>query len=85
MCGTAVNSGELAERAPRRSPSTRSRRSRRCETITTLNVVVPGSIKDGKRAIWQTFDAVDVWDGGSDGRTHTVPNTRFASQGVFVP
>lgn len=55
-----------------------------CETVTTLNVVVPGAIQGGKRAIWE-LGPVSVWDGGSDGRTETVPNSLFALQGVFVP
>lgn len=55
-----------------------------CGTVTTLNVVVPGSIRDGTRAIWE-LGPFAVWDGGSDGNTETVPNSLFALQGVFVP
>jgi hypothetical protein len=55
-----------------------------CHATTTLNVVVPGSVKDGKRAIWEMYD-VKVYDAGADGQTATAPNTLFASQGIFVP
>ena len=56
----------------------------RCHATTTLNAVVPGSVKDGRRAIWEMYD-VRVYDAGADGDTATAPNTLFASQGVFVP
>jgi hypothetical protein len=55
-----------------------------CHGTTTLNAVVPGSVKDAKRAIWE-FGQITVFDGGSDGQTATTPNTQFASQGIFVP
>jgi hypothetical protein len=49
-----------------------------------MNAFVPGSIKDGKRQIWE-FQQVTLSDGGSDGVAGTAPNTLFAVQGVFVP
>ena len=55
-----------------------------CASTTTLNAVVPGSVKDGKRAIWE-FGKTVVFDAGDDGVASTTPNTQFASQGIFVP
>jgi hypothetical protein len=55
-----------------------------CGASTTLDAVVPGAIKEGKRTIWE-MGQVYVMDGGSDGITSTHPNTLFARQGIFVP
>jgi hypothetical protein len=55
-----------------------------CSATTTFDAVVPGTIKEGKRAIWH-IGQVRVTDGGPDGLASTTPNTRFAVQGVFVP
>jgi uncharacterized repeat protein (TIGR01451 family) len=55
-----------------------------CEAETTFNAIVPGGIREGKRAIW-ALGKVEVYDGGADGVVATLPNTRFAAQGIFVP
>jgi hypothetical protein len=55
-----------------------------CTANTSMNAIVPGSIKDGKRQIWE-FQQATLSDGGPDGVTGTAPNTLFAVQGVFVP
>ena len=56
-----------------------------CGVDTSLDAVVPGSIREGSRAIWQ-LGGVEVWDGGSDGDPVTsADDTLFARQGVFVP
>jgi WD40-like Beta Propeller Repeat len=55
-----------------------------CSATTTFDAVVPGTIKEGKRAVWQ-LGQVRVNDGGPDGLASTTPNTLFAVQGVFVP
>jgi hypothetical protein len=55
-----------------------------CAVDTTFNAVIPGAVKEGKRAIW-ALDQLHVVDGGADGVVATVPNTLFAIQGVFVP
>jgi acyl-homoserine lactone acylase PvdQ len=55
-----------------------------CSVSTTLDALVPGTIKEGDRASWQ-LGAVQVFDGGADGLLSTSPNTLFARQGVFVP
>jgi len=56
-----------------------------CGMQTTLNAVIPGSIKDAKRAIWETDD-LRVYDGGADGvGSTTADNTVFLRSGVFIP
>ena len=55
-----------------------------CAVTTTFNAVAPGSILEGKRAIWQ-LDRALVYDGGADNLASTAPNTVFARQGIFVP
>ena len=56
-----------------------------CSLATTADTLVPGTIKEGRRTIWQ-LGRVRIDDGGadSDGST-TDDNTVFAAQGVFVP
>ena len=56
-----------------------------CTLTTTANTVLPGTVKDGKRAIWQLNSAIFVTDGGTDGDANSPPNQTFATQGVFVP
>jgi hypothetical protein len=55
-----------------------------CTVSTTLDAISPGTVLDGKRAVWQ-IGQVEVLDGGSDGEATTTPNGRFAVQGIFVP
>ena len=56
-----------------------------CAAHTTANAVVPGSVRDGRRAIWQ-MDQLHVLDGGADGDAGTPGDNRlFAKQGVFIP
>ena len=55
-----------------------------CSVATTADALVANTIKEGVRTIWQV-GKVDVYDGGSDGVASTEPNTRFLSQGYFVP
>jgi hypothetical protein len=55
-----------------------------CSLSTTADAVVPDTVKEGRRAIWQ-MGKVDVFDGGADGVASTNPNTLFLTQGVFVP
>ena len=52
---------------------------------TFANSIVPGSVLDGKRAMWE-IRQVRVRDGGADGDADTAGDNRvFARQGVFVP
>ena len=56
-----------------------------CSIVTDLQVVYPGSIKDGKRAIIEVGQ-VRVLDGGDDGDTATADSAAtFLAQGLFVP
>ena len=56
-----------------------------CTLSTTADSVIPGFVKELKRAIWQ-LGPVRVYDGGADGDAETQgDNTLFATQGIFVP
>jgi hypothetical protein len=55
-----------------------------CSTSTTFNAVVPLAIRGGKRSVID-IGQIAVADGGPDGIVSTAPNTRFLTQGVFVP
>jgi hypothetical protein len=55
-----------------------------CAAATTLDAIVPGIIKERRRAIWE-LGQVEVRDGGADDLAATAPNSRFLVQGLFVP
>jgi hypothetical protein len=55
-----------------------------CAVATSFDAIVPGSVPEGKRSIWQ-LGQVEVNDGGDDGVVSTPGNTLFERQGVFVP
>jgi glucose/arabinose dehydrogenase len=55
-----------------------------CSVSTTIDALVPGSVKEGRRAIWE-LGQLQVYDGGADGIAATAPNTVFLRQGVFTP
>ena len=55
-----------------------------CAVTTTADAVVPGSVREIKRTIWQ-LGRVALLDGGADGLASTADNSTFATQGVFVP
>jgi hypothetical protein len=56
-----------------------------CDLATSLNAVVPGSSKGGKRSIWE-LHAARIFDGGADGDGDTTAdNTVFLRPGVFIP
>jgi hypothetical protein len=55
-----------------------------CAVTTSANAVVPGAVKDGKRAIVE-IGQLTITDGGPDGVVATTPNTLFAVQGIFIP
>ena len=55
-----------------------------CSLSTTFNAIVPGSVIEGKRAIWQ-LGQVQVYDGGQSGTAGASDATLFETQGVFVP
>ena len=55
-----------------------------CSVNTTANGVVPGAVKDTKRANIEVGQ-IQTIDGGSDGVVATTPNTLFGVQGIFIP
>jgi dipeptidyl aminopeptidase/acylaminoacyl peptidase len=56
-----------------------------CSISTTADTLVPGTIKESLRTIWQ-IGRVRVDDAGPDGNPDTTTdNTVFAVQGMFVP
>jgi hypothetical protein len=55
-----------------------------CAVDTTADAILPNTIKEGRRAVWQVGQ-VHVFDGGPDGVATTPGNTLFMDQGVFVP
>jgi hypothetical protein len=56
-----------------------------CSLTSSFNAILPGSVTEGARAIWELAD-IRVFDGGADGQAATTgDNTLFERQGVFVP
>jgi hypothetical protein len=56
-----------------------------CAIDTTAEALVPNTVKEGRRAVWQ-IGQVKVYDGGADGVASTVAdNTLFMDEGLFVP
>jgi hypothetical protein len=55
-----------------------------CAVGTTANSLVPGTVTESVRTIWQ-LDEVQLYDGGADGVASTDPNGLFETQGLFVP
>jgi hypothetical protein len=56
-----------------------------CTLSSSFNAILPGSVVESNRAIWELGD-VRVFDGGADGQANTTnDNTLFERQGVFVP
>jgi hypothetical protein len=55
-----------------------------CAVNTSANGVVPGAVKDTKRAIVEVGQ-LQILDGGPDGVVATTPNTLFQVQGIFIP
>ena len=55
-----------------------------CAVNTSANTVVPGAVKDTKRAIVEVGQ-LQILDGGPDGVVATTPNTLFEVQGIFIP
>jgi Tol biopolymer transport system component len=56
-----------------------------CNLVTSADAITPGAAPEGKRSVWQ-LGPLEVDDGGADGDADTLgDNTRFMTQGVFVP
>jgi hypothetical protein len=54
-----------------------------CAVTTTLDTVFAGTIKEGKRSVWD-IGQIRVFDGGPDEVGNTFGNTLFAVQGIFI-
>jgi hypothetical protein len=55
-----------------------------CSLATTVDSLVPGTVIESKRTVWE-LGRVTLLDGGADDDAETAPNAVFATQGVFVP
>jgi len=55
-----------------------------CSLTTTADALLPNTVTEGKRAIWQLGEIL-VLDGGPDGDAETADNTVFLRQGLFIP
>jgi hypothetical protein len=57
-----------------------------CALHTTVDALVPNTIKAGKRMIWEEVDHPHIWDGGDDWTAGTEDdNLAFQTMGLFVP
>jgi hypothetical protein len=57
-----------------------------CSLHTTVDTLVPNTIKEGKRTIWAHPDHTHIYDGGPDWKASTENgNLAFLSDGVYVP
>jgi hypothetical protein len=56
-----------------------------CSLSTSADAIIPGSVPEGERAIWEQGQ-VEVWDGGPDGAVATTTgDSVFLREGIFVP
>jgi hypothetical protein len=56
-----------------------------CATTTSADALVPGTVKERARAVWE-LGQVRIYDGGPDGDVDTpTGNELFLTQGVFIP
>lgn len=56
-----------------------------CSLSTTVNALVPGLAKEGRRTIWQ-LGQITVWDAGPDSNVNTpAGDAVFLRQGIYVP
>jgi hypothetical protein len=55
-----------------------------CNLSTTLESILPGTVTEAKRSIWQITN-LEVRDGGADGDADTGPNSVFLKTGLFAP
>ena len=74
-----------ASRCPAPRPRARPSTPPAACSFTSVNAVIPRTVKDTHRAIW-ALDKLRVYDGGPDGDADTeADNSLFMTQGVFVP
>jgi hypothetical protein len=57
-----------------------------CSLHTTVNTLVPNTIVEGKRTIWEQADHTHIYDGGPDWKASTEnDNLVFMTYGLYVP
>ena len=59
-----------------------------CEIDVTINQMMPGAIREGKRMVIEKLEGFEIWDGGTDGDPFGGPTndeTVFAREGIFIP
>jgi hypothetical protein len=56
----------------------------RCSVSSTIDALVPGTVREGKRSVWD-ISGVEVFDGGPDGVASTGDNGLFLRRGIFIP
>jgi len=57
-----------------------------CSLHTSVDALVPNTVKAGKRMIWEEVDHPHIWDGGDDWTAATEDdNLAFQTMGLFVP
>jgi acid phosphatase type 7 len=61
-----------------------SRTGSTCRLTSSVDSVMPGTVREGSRSVWQVL-GVSVNDGGADGLAITPGNTEFARAGLFAP
>jgi len=56
-----------------------------CDVDTTMDAVVPGSVRERERTVWELGQVV-LHREGADGNPNTLDdNAPFVGQGLFVP
>lgn len=55
-----------------------------CDLNTTANALVPGTVTENRRSIWQ-FGQMEIKDSGPDGIRGNVDDTVYLRQGIFIP
>jgi hypothetical protein len=57
-----------------------------CALQTTVDTLLPGTIKEGRRTVWEQHDHIHVFDGGEDRLAATEDdNLLFMVQSCYVP
>ena len=57
-----------------------------CTFHTTVDTLVPGTIVEGHRTVWEEADHIHVFDGGPDWTAATENDNRLSAvQGIYIP
>src|SRR6185503_1255782 len=83
--GTATVQDDLFSFSVPCSPTPDSTVGSTCSLATTADTLVPSSVKERQRAVWQ-LGRIAVYDSGPQAGPGTSPVNRvFMTQGIFVP